>query len=128
MDKFDESIKQARADYQPSADFTDRVMDRVEADSAKKGRSFALGWQKLGVSVAGLAAVLAIVFAGNSTVFHTSQSNPSPSTNGKQTTVGTTASTATDEYSSEINAINQEFAADNVNNSVTSDQLNDLTP
>lgn len=114
MDKFDESIKRGAAQYKPSKHFTDEVMNRVYANSVKKHRSF--GWQKFSVSLAGLTAVLALVFVGSNAVLPT----PQAPSRGSQY--------AQDEFSSELNSIAQDFAADNTANGISTSDLNDISP
>lgn len=106
MDKFDESMKQAKATCKSSEDFTDRVMHAVANSSLKQSRSF--GWRKFSVALASFAAAVVVVFAGGHLFFQAAPAN------------------GADEYSTEINAINSDFAADNANNSAYDSQLNDL--
>jgi hypothetical protein len=114
MDKFDESIKQGSVAYQPSQNFTDQVMNKLHADSVKRDRSF--GWRNFTLVLGGMAAVVALVFVGNTTVFHATHNSLGSS------------QTASEEFSTELNAITKEFAIDNTANAISSSDLNDLSP
>jgi len=115
MDKFDQSIKNAQKIYQPSDNFIDRTMQRVNG-SPKKTKGFKM-WLPI---LAGSLAAIAIVFIGlNSTSHNTGNSNlPGPSP-----TLATGINDAS--LAGDLSSISASLAQDSSNLNSTNNALGD---
>lgn len=85
MDKFDDTIKQSKPQYEPRGTFVEDTMQQINAKPKRSNRRFAI-W----TSMAGAVAVLAIVFVASplwKNVTHNSKNNT-------QTTAANTAQTS----------------------------------
>ncbi len=128
MDTFDELIGEAKMEHEPTSDFTDRVMDKIEQSS--KGvqgtvqRDF--GNHKRLYALAAIAASVLVVAFGLTFALGSSDS---PSSNRNNVAINTqpnpTTATTNPAPNAEANAVADEF--DEVLTSIDKDLSNDIS-
>lgn len=137
MDKFDESIKNAKVAYEPSSNFVERTMQKITGRRLKRRWSLKL-WTPV---MAGGVALIAIVIilplgshtttgsntsSGNST---TNQGQPAPSAQSAQSTTNASGSTAagTDNTSltNDLNSIDSSTSQESKDQSAANNAMND---
>ena len=133
MDKFDQSIKNAKVDIEPSTNFVDTTMSKINSPKIKTGFGFRLWMPILGSLV--VVAILFMVFSSGSNTFSskTPAQKPSKTSSAQTATNATTPSTSTNNsalvsYLSGIDgSINQENSDQNSANLAINDSSSEIT-
>jgi hypothetical protein len=133
MDKFDQSIKNAKVNIEPSTNFVDSTMTKINSHKVKPRFGFRLWMPILGSLV--VAAILFMVFSSGSNTFSsktpaqkTSKNTTSQSaTNNTPPPSGTNNSALVSYLSGIDGSINQENSDQNSANSAINDSSSEIT-